>query len=82
MSLAAIQASTVPAEKAESAARIETFKYDNRIVRAFAIATVIWGIVGMSAGLLLAIQMFFPAANLNLPVHHLRAACARCTPTP
>ena len=46
--------------------RSETFKYDNRIVRAFAIATVIWGIVGMSAGLLAAVQLFFPAANLNL----------------
>jgi cytochrome c oxidase cbb3-type subunit I/II len=45
---------------------LETFKYDNRIVRAFAIATVIWGIVGMSAGLLAAIQLFWPEANLNL----------------
>jgi len=45
---------------------VETFKYDNRIVRAFAIATVIWGIVGMSAGLLCAVQLFFPAANFNL----------------
>jgi cytochrome c oxidase cbb3-type subunit I/II len=46
--------------------KVETFKYDNRVVRAFAIATVIWGIVGMSAGLLAAVQLFFPAANLNL----------------
>jgi cytochrome c oxidase cbb3-type subunit I/II len=46
--------------------RVETFRYDNRIVLAFAIATVVWGIVGMSAGLLVATQMFFPAANLNL----------------
>ena len=30
---------------------VETFKYDNRIVRAFAIATVFWGIIGMSVGL-------------------------------
>src|SRR5213082_2257529 len=44
----------------------ETFKYDNRCVRAFAIATVIWGLVGMSAGLLAAVQLFWPAANLNL----------------
>ena len=44
----------------------ETFKYDNRIVRAFAIATVIWAIVGMSAGLLAAVQLFWPQANLNL----------------
>jgi cytochrome c oxidase cbb3-type subunit I/II len=45
---------------------IETFKYDNRIVRAFAIATVVWGIVGMLVGLLAAVELFFPGANLNL----------------
>jgi cytochrome c oxidase cbb3-type subunit I/II len=45
---------------------VETFKYDNRIVRAFAIATVVWGIVGMLAGLLAATQLFWPTANLNL----------------
>src|SRR5262245_14038113 len=45
---------------------VETFRYDNSIVRAFAMATVIWGIVGMSAGLLAAIQLFWPEANLNL----------------
>ena len=36
-----------------SAAQVETFKYDNSIVRAFAIATVVWGLVGMAAGLLI-----------------------------
>jgi cytochrome c oxidase cbb3-type subunit I/II len=45
---------------------IETFKYDNKVVRAFGIATVVWGIVGMVAGLLAAVQLFFPEANLNL----------------
>lgn len=44
---------------------LETFKYDNRIVRAFAIATIVWGIVGMLAGLTAAVQLFFPAANLD-----------------
>lgn len=57
---------TVTSPLTTSGTRIETFKYDNRIVRAFAIATVIWGIVGMLAGLTAAIQLFFPAANLNL----------------
>ena len=46
---------------------VETFKYDNKIVRAFAIATVIWAAVGMSAGLLIACQLFWPNLNLNLP---------------
>ena len=45
---------------------VETFKYDNRVVRAFAIATVIWGIVGMCAGLLAAVELFWPGANANL----------------
>jgi cytochrome c oxidase cbb3-type subunit I/II len=45
---------------------IETFKYDNRIVRAFAIATIIWGIVGMLVGMLAAVELFYPGANLNL----------------
>jgi cytochrome c oxidase cbb3-type subunit I/II len=46
--------------------KIETFKYDNRIVRAFAIATMLWAFVGMAAGLLAAVQLFLPEANLNL----------------
>src|ERR1044072_1616379 len=46
--------------------KVETFKYDNRIVRAFATATALWGIVVMSAAPLAASQLFFPAANLNL----------------
>jgi cbb3-type cytochrome oxidase subunit 1 len=45
---------------------VESFKYDNRIVRAFAIATVVWGIVGMFVGLCAAIELFYPAANLSL----------------
>ena len=36
--------------------KIETFKYDNRIVRAFAIATIVWAIVGFCAGLLAAVR--------------------------
>ena len=48
-----------------SGAQVETFMYDNSIVRAFAIATVVWGIVGMVAGLLAATELFWPAANLN-----------------
>jgi cytochrome c oxidase cbb3-type subunit I/II len=46
---------------------VETFKYDNRIVRAFAIATAIWGLVGTAAGLLIACQLFMPELNLNTP---------------
>jgi cytochrome c oxidase cbb3-type subunit I/II len=46
---------------------VETFRYDNRIVRDFAVATVLWGVVGMLVGLIAALQLFWPAANLGLP---------------
>ncbi len=43
-----------------------TIKYDNRIVRNFAVATMVWGVVGMLVGLLIAIEMFEPAMNAKL----------------
>ncbi len=45
--------------------QLEKFQYDNRTVRNFGIATVIWGIIGMSVGLLAAFQLFTPEANLG-----------------
>lgn len=42
---------------------LEQFSYDNRIVRNFGIATIIWGIVGMSIGLLVACQLIWPELN-------------------
>jgi cytochrome c oxidase cbb3-type subunit I/II len=45
---------------------IERFSYDNRIVRDFAIATVFWGVIGMTVGLLIALQLVFPALNFDL----------------
>lgn len=44
---------------------IERFYYDNKIVRNFAIATIIWGIVGMLVGVLVAFQLFAPEANVT-----------------
>jgi len=38
----------------------ETFYYDNAIVRNFAYATIIWGVVGMVAGLWAALELVFP----------------------
>jgi len=46
---------------------LETFNYDNRIVKNFAIATMLWGAVGMLVGLFAAFQLYFPALNFNLP---------------
>jgi len=45
---------------------LEKFQYDNKIVKAFIIASVIFGLVGMLVGLTAAIQLFYPQLNLNL----------------
>ncbi|MBL7929340.1 MAG: cytochrome-c oxidase, cbb3-type subunit I [Bacteroidia bacterium] len=45
--------------------QIERFSYDNRIVKNFAYATMIWGIVGMLVGLLAALQIPFPGLNFD-----------------
>jgi cytochrome c oxidase cbb3-type subunit I/II len=39
---------------------VEKFYYDNKIVKNFLIATIIWGIVGMSIGLVIAFMFLFP----------------------
>lgn len=46
---------------------LQKFNYDNKIVKWFAYATMLWGIVGMLAGLLAALQLFLPSLNMNLP---------------
>jgi len=39
---------------------IQTFSYDNKIVKKFVVATMLWGIVGTLVGLLLAFLFIFP----------------------
>lgn len=46
--------------------QMEKFYYDNKIVKAFGYATVVFAVVGMLAGLWAAIQIYAPAASLNL----------------
>ena len=45
----------------------ETFRYDNAIVRNFAVATALYGLIGMLVGLLIASQMVWPDLNASLP---------------
>ncbi|MEM9982866.1 MAG: cbb3-type cytochrome c oxidase subunit I, partial [Bacteroidota bacterium] len=52
-------------ENAHTKPVLEQFAYDNKIVRAFMIATTVFGIVGMSVGLLAAIQLFYPLFNFE-----------------
>ncbi len=44
-------------------ARLDSFSYDDDIVRKFLWATMIWGLVGMLVGLVIAIQLTAPETN-------------------
>jgi len=46
---------------------LEKFTYDNRLAKYFANATILWGLVGMLVGLIIALQLIIPAFNFNLP---------------
>jgi cytochrome c oxidase cbb3-type subunit I/II len=46
---------------------LEKFSYDNGIVKKFAFATTLWGVVGMLVGVLIATQLFEPALNFQIP---------------
>ena len=42
-------------------------RYNDKVVRQFAIMTVVWGIVGMTVGVLIAAQLLWPALNFDIP---------------
>ena len=41
--------------------------YNDKVVRQFAIMTVVWGVVGMLVGVIVAAQLAFPELNLGIP---------------
>jgi cytochrome c oxidase cbb3-type subunit I len=41
--------------------------YNDKVVRQFAIMTVVWGIVGMLVGVIIAAQLLWPALNFDVP---------------
>ena len=50
----------------EPSHQLETFRYDNTIVRLFLIATTIWGIIGMTVGLIAALQLVYPSLSFDI----------------
>ena len=44
---------------------VQKFSYDNKIVKNFAYATIVWGAVGILAGLWAALQLVFPQLNIT-----------------
>ncbi|MCB9539308.1 MAG: cytochrome-c oxidase, cbb3-type subunit I [Myxococcales bacterium] len=47
--------------------KVEEFQYDDKIVRKFVVATVVWGVVGMLVGLIIAFQLVVHQLNFDLP---------------
>jgi len=41
--------------------------YNDKVVRQFVVMTVVWGIVGMLVGVIIAAQLWLPALNFDLP---------------
>lgn len=41
--------------------------YNDKVVRQFLVMTVVWGLVGMAVGVLIAAQLYWPALNFDLP---------------
>ncbi len=46
---------------------LEKFTYDNKLARDFAIATVLWAIVGFLVGLIAALAILWPEVSFKLP---------------
>ena len=44
---------------------VQQFQYDNKIVRAFGIASFVFGVVGMLVGLIIALQLIYPSLNFG-----------------
>jgi cytochrome c oxidase cbb3-type subunit I/II len=51
-------AETAPAD--HRVAPVETFAYDNVVVRQFAVATAVWGVIAFLVGLVVALKLVFP----------------------
>ncbi len=55
--------------------------YDDTVVRQFALMSVVWGVVGMLVGVIIASQLTWPELNLGIQHGSATGDCGRCTPT-
>jgi len=51
----------------QAAGTAEAGTYNYKVVRQFAIMTIVWGIVGMAVGVFIAAQLAWPALNFDIP---------------
>ena len=65
MSTTTATATAVAATRGTDTAR--SGYYNDKVVRQFTIATVVWGIVGMAVGVLIAAQLYWPTIGEGIP---------------
>src|SRR4051812_35119584 len=53
-------------DTALAAGMLDTGPYNERVIRQFTIATMFWGIIAFLVGVVIALQLAFPALNLGL----------------
>ncbi len=51
----------------DSPGKLEKFTYDDKIVRAFLLATIVWALVAFLVGIIAAIELAFPEASMGIP---------------
>lgn len=59
--------SQMAATAANTSSSASTGFYDDYAVRNFAVMAVVWGVIGMLIGVIVASQLAFPELNLGLP---------------
>jgi hypothetical protein len=65
MSESADRTATLPVDDVARHDRYRT--YDDAIVRAFLVITLVWGVVGLLVGVIAAIELALPQFNLGIP---------------
>ena len=48
--------------------------YNDKVVRQFVVMTVVWGIVGMLVGVIIAAQLWLPVSEFRHPLAYLQPA--------
>ena len=57
---------------------VDTFYYDNKIVKKFGIATVFWGIIGFLVGLTIALKLIFLGSHSRTVLWALTTFAHQC----
>ena len=65
--MATAPTSTAPTSTATEPASARAVCYDDTAVRQFAIAAIVWGVVGMTVGVFIASQLTWPELNFGIP---------------